>query len=103
LINSQHASAQAGHHQLILEKYTNSIKTDATHFELSTILYWHCSLMVFRHYLCIRQGFPDDDLSEPKHTCVLINKNICLCNGTPSIFICKHHNQEATLQDKTKP
>jgi hypothetical protein len=32
LINSQYVSAQTGHHQVILEKYTNSIKSDTTQF-----------------------------------------------------------------------
>jgi hypothetical protein len=31
--------------------------------------------------------------------CELINKNICLCDDNPPIFICKHHKQDATLHD----
>jgi hypothetical protein len=30
---------------------------------------------------------------------LLINKNVCLCDSSPSIFICKHHKQDATPQD----
>jgi hypothetical protein len=26
-------------------------------------------------------------------------RNICLCDGNPFIVICKHHKQDATLQD----
>jgi hypothetical protein len=27
------------------------------------------------------------------------NKNICLCNSNPSVFIHKHHEQDETPQD----
>jgi hypothetical protein len=31
--------------------------------------------------------------------CELMNKNIYLCDGNPFILFCKHHKQNATLQD----
>jgi hypothetical protein len=38
------------------------------------------SSYVFRYHLCIRQE------SSAETCCELINKNICLCDGNPSIF-----------------
>jgi hypothetical protein len=31
--------------------------------------------------------------------CEMINKNICLCDSNPSIFIRKNRKQDAALQD----
>jgi hypothetical protein len=49
--------------------------------------------------MCITQESPEDGLSGSKHV-YLINKNICLCDGNTSSFICKRHKQDASLQDK---
>jgi hypothetical protein len=39
---------------------------------------------------CYRQGFT---------SITFFNKQICLCDGNLSILICKHHTQDAAVQE----
>jgi hypothetical protein len=54
----------------------------------NNMLYYNCSLHVFRHHLYIPQELPDDRLSAPKHLVSQIIKTfVCVTVTPPFLFI----------------